>query len=169
MVCFKTKRITSLVATPSAKRAKKVLAFKPCKLGTLSLRKHAETCCGKAVAGSIERFISKSKNELSTPDQPAKDAITKLAVKFVSRDVRSFETVCGEGFKELAQGLVDVGTSGRVDTVTLLPDPTTVSRRLTKCAEEIREKLIPELRKQLTESNAAVTLDLWTDEYRKVG
>ncbi|KAL7402160.1 hypothetical protein ABVT39_010671 [Epinephelus coioides] len=72
------------------KTCKKVLAFEPRKLGTSSLRKHVETCCGKAAAESIERLISKSKNELSTPDRAAKGAIIKLAVKFVSRDVRSF-------------------------------------------------------------------------------
>lgn len=53
-------------------------------------------------------------------------------------------------FFALAQGLIDVGArAGRVDVKQLLPDPTTVSRGVNKYAEEIRQKLIPELKMQL--------------------
>lgn len=94
----------------------------------------------------------------------------QLAVKFVSRDIRSFETVSGVGFLELAQGLIDVGArAGRVDAQQLLPDPTTASRRLKKCAEDTRQSIIPELQSQMTDCNGAVTLDFWTDDFRKVG
>lgn len=53
----------------------------------------------------------------------------------------------------LAQGLADIGARAvRVDAVKLLPDPTTVSGRVSHNHSK--------LRKRLTESNAAVTLDM---------
>lgn len=149
----------------------KVFAFDSKKLGTSSLRKHVDSCKRStesvAASSSIDRFFSKS---LSTPRREDKEAIAQLAVKFVSRDIRSFETVSGVGFLELAQGLIDVGArAGSVDAQQLLPDPTTVSRRLKKCAEDTRQSITPELRSQMTDSNGAVTLDFWTDDFRKVG
>lgn len=77
--------------------------------------------------------------------------------------------MCGDGFTGLAQGLIDIGArAGRVDAMQLLPDPTTISRRVTKYAEDIRQSIIPELREQMSEYNGAVTLDMWTDDYRKI-
>lgn len=44
-----------------------------------------------------------------------------------------FESVCGVGFQDMAQGLIDTSAqAGRVDTLQLLPDPTTISHRLTE-------------------------------------
>lgn len=40
---------------------------------------------------------------------------------------------------------------------------------MTKYVEDVRERIIPELRMQLTESNGAVTLDMWSDDYCKIG
>lgn len=134
----KDNKIISGYAT--CKTRKKVLAFDSRKLGTPSLRKHMDPCGSKA-GGSIEKYFLKSKHSLPKADRADTDPITNLAVKSVSRDFRSFETVCGEGSRELEQGLIDVGArAGSVDTLTLLPDPTTVSRRLTEFAEEIRER-----------------------------
>lgn len=57
------------------------------------------------------------------------------------------------------QGLIDIGARAVcVDVKQLLPDPTTVSRRRTKYAEDLRQNIIQELRMQLTDSNGAVTL-----------
>ena len=148
------------------KACKKVLGYESRKLGTSSLKKHLESCPGQRAVTAVDRFVNKG---LLPPSRQDKDDITKLAVEFVALDVRSFETVNGPGFKAIAQGLIDVGArSGRVDAVKLLPDPTTVSRNLTKNADDVREKLIPFLRQQVDESNAACTLDMWTDDYKKV-
>ena len=138
---------------------------------TWALKKHVDgtNSCGKQ-GGSIDKLVKKKTDGLLPPSREDKEDVTKLSVEFVCEDMRSFETVHRKGFKRLARGLVDIGArSGRVDAAKLLPDPTTVSRNLTKHAEEFRDKLIPELRNQLTESNAAVTLDMWTDDYKKIG
>ena len=160
----------TIVGWAVCKACKKVLRYESRKLGTSSLKKHSDVCHGKPAAGgstALDRFVNR--DSLLEPRRGDKDAITKLAVEFVAMDVRSFETVNGQGFQAIAQGLIDVGArSGRVDAVKLLPDATTVSRNLKKCADDIREKLIPILREQVTESNAAATLDMWTDDYKKV-
>lgn len=151
----------------ACKTCLKVFVFDSRKYGTSSLRKHAETCSNKPNTSSIEQYLSKG-TELKVPRRDDKDTITRLSVNFVCNDIRPFDAVHGEGFFALAQGLIDVGArAGRVDVKQLLPDPTTVSRSVNKYAEEIRQKLIPELKMQLEGSNGAVTLDMWTDDYRK--
>lgn len=153
------------------KKCRKVLSYDSRKLGTSSLKKHSESSCSgnAAAAKPIDHFFTKT-GELKAPKKQDKETVTKLAVKFVCSDIRSFETVCGEGFTGLAQGLIDVGVrAGHVDATQLLPDPTTVSRRVSKYAEDIRQSIIPELKQQLSEFNGAVTLDMSTDDYRKIG
>lgn len=46
------------------------------------------------------------------PKHEDKDAVTQLAFNFVCSDIRSFETVHGDGFSKLAQGLIDIGACG---------------------------------------------------------
>uniref|UniRef100_A0A3B3QQ95 HAT C-terminal dimerisation domain-containing protein n=1 Tax=Paramormyrops kingsleyae TaxID=1676925 RepID=A0A3B3QQ95_9TELE len=65
----------------------------------------------------------------------------------------------GVGFLELAQGLINIGArAGKVDAQQILPNPTTVSHRLKKYAEDTRQSITPELRSQLTDSSLCVTL-----------
>ncbi|KAA0722794.1 Transposable element Hobo transposase [Triplophysa tibetana] len=151
----------------ACKTCLKVFVFDSRRCGTSSLRKHADTCAGNKLTRSIEQYLSKG-TELKVPRRDDKDTITRLSVNFVCNDIRPFDAVHGEGFFALAQGLIDVGAkAGRVDVKQLLPDPTTVSRGVNKYAEKIRQELIPELKMQLEGGNGAVTLDMWTDDYRK--
>ncbi|KAJ8002231.1 hypothetical protein DPEC_G00177750 [Dallia pectoralis] len=106
----------------ACKTCHKVLAFDSRKLGTSSLRKHVETCKSRAGPGvasaTIDRYFAKG---YKPPRGEDKEAITQLAVQFVCRDIRSFETVCGDGFLELAQGLIDTGArAGHVDELATL-------------------------------------------------
>lgn len=138
----------------ACKTCLKVFVFDSRKCGTSSLRKHADTCAGnKLITSSIEQYLSKG-TELKVPRRDDKDTITRLSVNFVCNDIRPFDAVHGEGFFALAQGLIDVGArAGRVDVKQLLPDPMTVSCGVNKYAEEIRQKLIPDLKMQLEGSN----------------
>jgi len=159
----------------ACKRCKKVLAYDSRKLGTSSLKKHTESRCAANATKQIGPLIgAKPINEyltdnpdLKAPKTEDKETVSQLAVTFVCSP---FETVCGDGFTGLAQGLIDIGArAGRVDAAQLLPDPTTISHRVTKYAEVIRQSIIPELKEQLNEYNGAVTLDIWTDDYRDIG
>ena len=95
----------------ACKKCQKVLAYDSRKLGTSSLRKHSCSSGTGAAANPIDRYFVKD-TTLKPPRREDKEAITKLAVKFVCRDIRSFETVCGDGFSELTQGLIDIGVRG---------------------------------------------------------
>lgn len=62
------------------------------------------------------------------PSKEDRDLIVKLAVKCVYKDVSSFESVCGEGFCDLAQSLFDIcAYVGCIDATKLLPAPIAVS------------------------------------------
>ncbi|GLV33484.1 hypothetical protein CBL_20219, partial [Carabus blaptoides fortunei] len=139
------------------------------KTGTSSLHKHK--CSGLAASStrSVLSYFGKSPSKLKLPNKEEINMITKMAVKYVSKDLRSFQSIAGEGFLEIAQCLIDIGSrSGRVDAKELLPDPTTVSRNLKTMASEVKTKLIPELKLNLSEAVGAATLDMWTDDYRKI-
>ena len=59
-----------------------------------------------------------------------------------SRDIRSFETVGGEGFLDLQQEVLKIQHQSSVllDAKDLFPDPTTVSRNTRKMADQ--EKMV---------------------------
>ncbi|OCU00242.1 hypothetical protein XELAEV_18006023mg [Xenopus laevis] len=151
----------------ACKECQKVMVYDSHKTGTSSLRKHSCTLSLPRRA-TINNFFPRKNFRASTHQD--KEKITRLAVKYVCKDIRSFESINGDGFYELAQGLVDIGACvGRVDVRTLLPDPTTVSRNTNKYADEVRQSLISELKKNLGKhGQGAITLDMWTDDYRKI-
>lgn len=91
----------------ACKNCQKVLPFDSRKLCTLSLRKHFDSCRSTSAA-TVDRYLTKS-STYKPPKQEDKEAITQFAMKFVCRDIQSFETMCGDGFCELAQGLIDIG------------------------------------------------------------
>uniref|UniRef100_A0A3Q2CJ70 BED-type domain-containing protein n=1 Tax=Cyprinodon variegatus TaxID=28743 RepID=A0A3Q2CJ70_CYPVA len=133
----------------ACKKCKKVLAYNSRKLGTSSLKKHTTDTCRDTGVAAIDTYFLRNAAALKPPKQEDKEAITQLAVKF---------------------GLIDIGARvGSVDAQQLLPDPTTVSRRLTNQVDDTRQKIIPELWMQLTDCSGAVTVDMWTDDYRKIG
>lgn len=108
-----------------------MLSAKSAPTTALLLRKHKDHYGGNT-GSSIDKYFPKS--GLVPLNWEDKDAITMLSVEFVSRYVRSFETLSGEGLIALAEGLVDIGV--RAGTAKLLPDTTTVSRWVSKATEE---------------------------------
>ena len=57
------------------------------------------------------------------------------------------------GLLNFTQRIINIGaTYGKVDASTLLPDPTTVSRRTHKIAEEVRDDVLPEIKKEYKEA-----------------
>ena len=53
-------------------------------------------------------------------NRETKGKITDLCVKFAARDLRSYDVIKGEGFKDLAQGLISVGADfGNVNVKTV--------------------------------------------------
>ncbi|KAL7396821.1 hypothetical protein ABVT39_012235 [Epinephelus coioides] len=64
----------------ACKKCKRVLAFDSCKIGTSSLRKHAETCGSTPSAAAIDRYFAKRNDvAVAPPSREDKDTITNLA------------------------------------------------------------------------------------------
>uniref|UniRef100_A0A3B3H584 HAT C-terminal dimerisation domain-containing protein n=1 Tax=Oryzias latipes TaxID=8090 RepID=A0A3B3H584_ORYLA len=100
----------------------------------------------------------------------AKQAITDKCVDFCCQNLRPFSVVSGEGFKSLAQELINVGsTFGRVPVDSVLPHYTTVSKACAKKAEVKRSLLIEWVKNALAGGwDIAMSINMWTDDYRKM-
>ncbi len=56
---------------------------------------------------------------------------------------------------------------GRVSAESVLPDPTTISRRCKEAAASKRQTVVKEILDILCDINVGMTTDMWTDDYRK--
>ena len=82
--------------------------------------------------------------------------------------MRPFNTVKGEGFKQLAQGLIDIGAEhGIVDVNKILPHPSTISKKTSAVADRVRAEFLPEVKAALKKGTCAFETDMWTDKYTK--
>jgi hypothetical protein len=83
--------------------------------------------------------------------------------------VRPFNIVTGQGFRELAQELIKVGAKyGHVKLEEILPHPTTISRRVSEMADEIRAQVVPEIKAAMERGECAATSDMWSDKFNKL-
>ena len=75
----------------------------------------------------------------STTTIPAetKRVVTEALAQMCAKDIRPFEIVKGAGFESFCQTLLDIGRKSkeRIDAQFLLPDPTTISRRIHSLVE----------------------------------
>uniref|UniRef100_H2ZY74 Hermes trasposase DNA-binding domain-containing protein n=1 Tax=Latimeria chalumnae TaxID=7897 RepID=H2ZY74_LATCH len=140
------------------KYCKTLLKYDSKKTGNSSLQQHAEK-------SYMTSFVQSEKKILL----PKKSEITDKCVTLL-QDIRPFETVSGKGFIELAQELINVGaTYGRVSASSVLPHPSTISRRCRDIAEQKRKELIPQINDiLLSDVSVGMTTDMWTDDYRKI-
>ncbi|OQV15201.1 N-acetylneuraminate lyase [Hypsibius exemplaris] len=94
----------------------------------------------------------------------ARKRITDACVDFVIRDMRSYETVIGDGFIGLTNTLIELGQMhGSLPAADLLPHIRTISESIETRASYVRKKLVPELEHCIKENGAGVTLNFWTD------
>ena len=118
------------------------------KNGTRSLSHHAQSCSKKTAASkstlSIEKYMKK--NVIISPED--KQMITLACSKYCAFDMRSFNSVKGDGFRQLCQELINVGykyggLKAQIPSAeSILPDPTNISRRIQHLSAEYRVKLI---------------------------
>lgn len=91
---------------------------------------------------------SAKKIKLSIPDS-VKQKVTEKCAEFAAKDLRSFDTVEGEGFKNLAECLIRTGVqlaSKNFDINDIIPHSTTVSRQVTKMHEDSLKQFVLELK-----------------------
>jgi len=76
--------------------------------------------------------------------------------------------VKGDGFRKLAQGLINVGAEhGKVDVKQVLPHPSTISKKTHAVAQRVRGEFLPEVMEAVKEGACAFDTDMWTDRFTK--
>ncbi|CAF4841572.1 unnamed protein product, partial [Rotaria sp. Silwood1] len=130
-------------------QCEELLIYQP-SFGTNSLSKHVSSCQKVKTTVShnqttINQFYASSKNEPAIPDR-IKQEIKIACVEFAALDSRSFKTIHGIGFKNLAQKIFDAGKylpiSKGINVEKLLPHPTTVSREVNKLYNQKHQQLV---------------------------
>ncbi len=90
-------------------------------------------------------------------------------MNFCCMDIRPLETVAGNGFIQLTQELINVGaTHSRLSATSLLPDPTTISRKCKELATAKRGDIVEEIKGVMSLINVGMTTGMWTDDHRKI-
>lgn len=128
--------------------------------GTTNLLAHKDECLNTTKRKSLS---SLSNNEI----QSIKSSVNESVVQFVAQDIRSFRTPSCPGFLSLANKLISIGHHyGPVKAEDILPHRTTISKLVTKDAEDKRILLKSKIL-QLQSQGLSVTLDLWTEDITK--
>ncbi|KAH7953041.1 hypothetical protein HPB49_004004 [Dermacentor silvarum] len=148
-------------------QCKSCKAFFACdggKTGTSHLNGHK--CKAADYTAAITSFFTENKPQVSST---VKGNLTTACVKWCAKDMRSFDVVCDDGFLKVADELIAIGAKyGSITARTVIPHPTTVSRRVSEVANELREAVMPEIQSAMKEGRCSMTLDMWTDDYKKV-
>lgn len=99
-----------------------------------------------------------------------KKLMTKKLVEFCAKDMRPFEIVEGEGFRQLVQFIWSVGAmhGNEITNVTsILPHPTTVSRNVATIKEDMMKRVVPEIKNSMEAGECSASTDMWTDDHKK--
>ena len=130
---------------------------------------------GKTGTGGLTRHTcSRRQRDLNQPQvnvssikrkiPPARSQrVKEVTVTFIAKDLRPFDIVDGEGFRKLAQELVNIRADyGRHDIGDVLASRTAISRfHLPHAYHQLRDLVSHEVRN----SSTAFTTDLWSDSY----
>ncbi|KAG4078080.1 hypothetical protein HA402_002131 [Bradysia odoriphaga] len=99
-----------------------------------------------------------------------KKLMTKKLVEFCATDMRPFEIIQGEGFRQLAQFIWSMGSlhgNQFTDVTCILPHPTTISRNVTAIKEDTMKRVMPAIKNSMEDGECSASTDMWTDSHRK--
>lgn len=154
----------SPVGHVQCKSCKAFFAYDGGKTGTSHLNRHK--CKAADDTAAITSFFTETKPQVSST---VKGNLTTACVKWCAKDMRPFDVVCDDGFLKVADELIAIGAKyGSISARTVIPHPTTVSRRVSEVVNELREAVMPEIHSAMKEGRCSMTLDMWTDDYKKV-
>jgi Hermes transposase DNA-binding domain len=126
-----------LIPFVQCRRCLALLSYDPRKTGSSSLSSHVKSC--RALTPTTSQNIATMFATQSTTNVSAetKRVVTEALAQMCAKDIRPFEIVKGAGFESFCQTLLDIGrkTKERIDARFLLPDPTTISRRIHSLAD----------------------------------
>ena len=119
------------------RRCLNLLAYDPRKTGTSSLSAHNKTCRATPPDSNQSIITMLERPQPATVSLETKRVLTDSLARLCAQDMRPFEIVIGGGFEHLCQTLLDIGRKNkdRIEARALLPDPTTISRRVQSIAE----------------------------------
>ncbi len=106
--------------------------------GTSSMTKHKKSCTKVVTNNGEHRSIKEYFGTTTSQSIPRriKEKITTACTEFTILDNRPFQLICGDGFINLAEAIFDVGKNisnlSKFNIVDLLPNPTTVSKNISK-------------------------------------
>lgn len=147
-------------------KCKRVFKYNSRSNGTTQILNHG--CLNNVNQTKIDGFGTTKKNIAQTD----KDKLKESAVSFVSKDLRPFEALSGDGLFDLLKVCVNIGAKyGNLEDSelkSLIPNPPTVSRWTGEIAKVLREALYRELYRIVTEAGIAFTTDVWTDNFRQL-
>jgi len=128
-----------------------------CMGNTSNLTRHP--CC-KVIKQSV---ILKAVSALD------KTEAVEKCTNWITEDCRPFSAVSGSGFRKLVNFFIKIGATygEHVDVEDMLPDSTTISRRVQKIANEKKDEIKNEITKVVSSGGASATIDMWTDNYVK--
>jgi hypothetical protein len=117
-----------------------IFAYESNKTGSSTHKAHAESCLGRgSPSSSKNQDIIVMMNRDSNALNSVKSAFTEASAKFCAFDLRPYESVRGHGFEILCQTLLSLAHQNphAIEAAAIIPDPTTISRRVQKLAEGI--------------------------------
>jgi hypothetical protein len=146
-----------------------ILSYSICN-GTSTISYHVKICLDKSNQlkknKTLDKYLKKSDEVSVSIDE--KRSITVACAKFCSFDMRSFNIVKGSGFISLCQSLINLGYQygmaklGIPTAISLLPDPTNISRTVSQIAEDYRQKLKDILKNDLQHVKLiGISTDYW--------
>ncbi|KAH8019231.1 hypothetical protein HPB51_018458 [Rhipicephalus microplus] len=108
-----------------------------------------QKCKAAGDTTAISSFLSEKKPHVPST---VKGKLTTACVKWCAKYMRPVDVVCDEGFLNVADELIAIGTKyGSIYARTVIPHPTAVSRRVTEVANELREVVMPEIQSAIQE------------------
>lgn len=131
------------------------------KTGTNSVKRHKCSETPVQPIESIERHLYRpSKSEATF-----KSDLTDVLVLFIARDMRPINIINGQGFRLLAEKLIEIGSKNpNIPLDNVLPTDRTVSNHIKLMYEKIKEKLIKTLENI---ESIGITCDHWTQDIVK--
>lgn len=101
-------------------------------------------------------------------DAALKKLITRKLVEFCAKDLRPFEIVSGEGFRNVVQHIWSLGAFyGNKDITCILPHPTTISRNVASIKNKIQQQVVPVIENAIKHMECSASTDMWTEKHKQ--
>lgn len=155
-------------------KCNKIMKYDSALLGTKHILNHVKTHEEAEINenNTMESFVLKTKKNRNV-GETHKKVIQNACVNFLTKDLRSYAAVQGEGLVNLLRTFTMLGAIyGNLDTsdiFSIIPSGQTISRLVTKNASVLKDKLKADLKLVILKRNMiAMTLDIWQDQFKRI-